>query len=456
MKHDIVVPPLGESITDAVLVRWLKNEGEPVQEDEILVEVETDKVTLDIHAPQSGILSHIRAQKGDTVLVGDILGQVETETKNMEAEETTQEDTPAEDEEKKQRLSPSARHLVAQHNLDPAQIQTHRSDGRVTKTDVLRALENQKDTQSDEQPEELEDHDAPPIPPQEGEKTVPTEDTIPQEESPIEPAEPAQDLQHTENLKPTEETQLLPQEDFSPPMPTLSPEEERIPLSRLRLRIAERLKDAQNTAAILTTFNEADMSTVMAWRKQYKEAFEQKHGVRLGLMSFFVKATTSALQAMPLINSRIEGTERVTPSGCHIGVAVGTDKGLIVPVLRHAQSLSFADIEKQLAEYAKKAREGHITPDDLSGGTFTISNGGVYGSLLSTPILNPPQSGILGMHTIQKRVIVHPETDEMIVKPMMYLALSYDHRIIDGQEAVQFLRHIKDRIENPEFIALDI
>jgi 2-oxoglutarate dehydrogenase E2 component (dihydrolipoamide succinyltransferase) len=396
MSKDIKVPALGESVVEATIAKWFKTEGEAVKADEPLVELETDKVTVEVPAPASGRLEKIIAATGATVAVGALLGSI------AEGAAGTAPSAPAPmpaaapplappaARAAEQPLSPAVRKAVVENKLDPASIPATGKDGRLTKGDVIAHLER------------------PAAPP---------------------PAAP----------------QLPPQ-----PQGT----EERVKMTRLRATIARRLKEAQNTAAMLTTFNEVDMTAVMGLRNQYKDIFEKKHGVKLGFMSFFVKAAVQALKDIPAVNAEIDGEDIVYKNYYHVGVAVGTDKGLVVPVVRNADQLSFAAIEQTIAGYGKKARDGQLAIADLQGGTFTISNGGIYGSLMSTPILNAPQSGILGMHKIQERPIA--VAGQVVIRPMMYLALSYDHRIVDGKEAVTFLVRIKEGLEDPERALLDL
>ncbi len=421
MNVEIKVPTLGESIVEATVAQWFKSPGEAVAADEPLVELETDKVTLEVPAPAGGKLSEVRAKTGENVEVGAILGVIEEGAAGKPAAAAPKAETSAKTESAPPSapaetppapampLSPAVRKLVAEHGLDPAAIPGSGKDGRLLKGDVLKAIEGKG---------------AAPI------------------STPAPAAAPA------------------PTAPAPAPMPTPSgprPEaarEERVRMTRLRKRIAERLKEAQNTAAILTTFNEVDMSAVIALRKTYRDAFEKKHGVRLGFMSFFVKAAIAAAREIPAVNAEIDGDDLIYKNYYHIGVAVSSPQGLVVPVIRDADRLGFAEIEKAIGDYAAKAREGKLAIEDLMGGTFTISNGGIFGSLLSTPILNPPQAAILGMHKMQERPMVVDGRIE--ARPMMYLALSYDHRIIDGREAVTFLVRIKECIEDPQRLVLDI
>ena len=400
MATQIVVPALGESITEATVSKWLKSAGDAVVMDEPLVELETDKITLEVPAVAAGVLGTVAVAEGQTVEVGAVLGLIEPAEDGAAppapqappslAQPAGQAPEPA----RPQTLSPAVRKLVEEHALDPARIPGTGRNGRLTKGDVLAHLA-----------------------------------AAPEADSGAPPA-----VAHA---------------DPGPP----EAREERVPMTRLRQRIAERLKEAQNTAAMLTTFNEVDMSAVIAVRERLRDAFENRHGVRLGFMSFFVKAAVVALKEVRAVNAEIDGTDIVYKTHYDIAVAVGTDQGLVVPVLRDADALSFAGIEAGIADLGGRARDGRLKMDDLTGGTFTITNGGVYGSLLSTPILNPPQSGILGMHKIEKRPVVVDE--ELAVRPMMYLALSYDHRIVDGREAVTFLVRVKECIEDPERILLE-
>jgi 2-oxoglutarate dehydrogenase E2 component (dihydrolipoamide succinyltransferase) len=428
---EIKVPTLGESITEATVARWLKKVGDLVSVDEALVELETDKITLEVSSPAAGILESIFMNKGGVVKVGSIIGVIR---KNNPNETDTEifplptpfaeiEETPAVDQEQSlekiesvsepfhaeyhlhhhvanRTFSPSVQKLLADHNLDPSTIESSGKGERLTKGDILDYLDNPR----------------------------------PQ---PI--IEQSYSNSESETLD-----WMLDKERL----------EKRAPMSRLRQRVAERLKQAQNTAAILTTFNEVDMSAINNLRARYKDAFEKKYGIKLGFMSFFVKACTQALKEIPMMNSQIEGDEIVHKNYYDIGIAVSTTQGLVVPVLRDADHLDFAIIEKEVAALGAKAKENKLSIEDLSGGTFTISNGGIFGSLLSTPILNPPQSGILGMHKIQDRPVVIDGKIE--IRPMMYLALSYDHRLIDGREAVTFLVKIKESIENPGRFLLEL
>ncbi len=402
MSIEIKVPVLGESVVEATVAKWMKTTGEAVNADEPIVELETDKVSLEVPAPKTGVLTDIIAKEGDTVEVDAILailqeGAVTSSSPKQDAKSQPE----AKIEVQSQILSPAVRRLVEENNLDVRVIPASGKDDRLTKGDVLAYLE--RDQQSN----------------------PPSSEAV---------------------LK----TSILE----SPASRIDKPREERVPMSRLRRVIAQRLKEAQNTAAMLTTFNEVDMSAVMELRTEYKDSFEKNHNARLGFMGFFVKACIASLREFPAVNAEINSDDIIYKDYYNIGVAVGTPQGLVVPVIKDAQDLSIAQIETTVAEYGLKARDGGLGPSDMTGGTFTISNGGVYGSLMSTPILNTPQSAILGMHKIQKRPIA--VDDQMVVRPMMYLALSYDHRIIDGREAVSFLVRVKETIEDPRRLLLDI
>jgi 2-oxoglutarate dehydrogenase E2 component (dihydrolipoamide succinyltransferase) len=406
---DILTPTLGESVTEATVARWAKKPGEPVKKDEVLVELETEKVSLEVSAPADGYLQDVAAGEGDTVTPGQVLGHVgeaagatasaakpsPPEPDKAAAPEPAKPapapaPTPAPAAAPAMPLSPSAQRIVAEANLDATKIPGSGRDGRITKGDALAALE----------------------------------------------ARPTAPAPAVVEARPLHER------------------EERVRMTRLRQTIARRLKEAQNTAAMLTTFNEVDMSAVMALRAKYKDGFEKRHGVKLGFMGFFVKACIAALKEIPAVNAEIDGTDLVYKNHYDIGVAVGAEKGLVVPVVRDADLLSLAGVEKAIGDLGVKARDGTLSLEDLQGGTFTISNGGVYGSLMSTPILNAPQSGILGMHKIQERPMA--VNGQVVIRPMMYLALSYDHRVVDGKEAVTFLVRVKDAVEDPERLLLEV
>ena len=436
MTVDVKVPVLAESVPDATLLEWRKQPGDAVDKDEILIELETDKVVLEVPAPEAGVLAEILKHTGDTVLSQEVLARIEPGAGAPAgslglvpevAEEPPASTAPSAAAAGPMRLSPAVRRLVEEHGLDASAIAGTGRDGRITKADVLAHLEASASA--------VETAAAPaesaPAP---GTARVAAGGAAPSPASA--PPKPA------------------PARAESTPAAPGSRTERREPMSRLRRRIAERLVEAQHTAAILTTFNEVDMQPVMALRARHKEGFERRHGVRLGFMSFFARAAVQALGRFPAVNARIDGGDIVYHDYCDIGVAVGSPRGLVVPILRNVESMSFADIESRIAEFGAKARDGTLSIDEMSGGTFTISNGGVFGSLLSTPILNPPQSGILGMHKTEQRPVV--VDGEVVVRPMMYVALSYDHRIIDGREAVQFLVCVKEAIEDPARLLLDV
>ena len=401
MSIEIKVPALGESVSEASIAKLHKKVGDAVKADELILELETDKVTLEVNAPANGAITELKVKEGDSVKVGDLIAlmQAGAQARTQPITHSNTQNspslghnipTPQNISANNNFLSPAPKKIITENNLDANKINGTGKDGRITKGDALDALSNKASSSAD-------------LPSTSG-----------------------------GSLKPTE----------------------RVKMSKLRQKIAERLKESQNTAAILTTFNEVDMSAIMAIRGDYKEIFEKKHGVKLGFMSFFVKACIIALKEIPAVNAEIEGTDIIYKNFYDIGVAVGSPQGLVVPVLRDADKLNLAQIEKGIAELGTKARDGKLTLPDLAGATFTISNGGVYGSLMSTPIINPPQSGILGMHKIQDRPMV--VNGEIKIRPMMYLALSYDHRIIDGKEAVTFLVRIKELLEDPRRIVMDI
>ncbi len=419
---DIMTPTLGESVTEATVARWTKKAGDAVRKDEILVELETDKVSLEVAASSDGVLEFISAAEGATVEAGTVLGRItegavaakpapapkaaapSSTPAPVPAGELQPEPTPGKPApssaplpdlsapKAEKVLAPSAQRVVAENKLDAGAIAGSGKDGRITKGDALAALDARAKAPA-----------------------VPTAPSAPRE---------------------------------------IHEREERVRMTRLRQTIARRLKEAQNNAAMLTTFNEVDMTAVMALRNSYKDVFEKTHGVKLGFMSFFVKAVVHALKQVPDVNAEIDGQDIIFKNHYDIGVAVGTEKGLVVPVVRDADGMNLAQVEKTIGGLGKKARDGQLAIEDMQGGTFTISNGGVYGSLMSTPILNAPQSGILGMHKIQERPMA--VGGQVVIRPMMYLALSYDHRVVDGQGAVTFLVHVKDAIEDPQRLLLDI
>jgi len=408
MATEIRVPTLGESVTEATIGKWFKKVGDAVAADEPLVELETDKVTVEVPAAAAGVLAEITAKEGDTVEVNALLGQISTDgaavaaapaAKKEEAKPAAAAPAPVASASSGPAMqpAPAAAKLLSENNLSADQVEGSGKRGQVLKGDVLDAIAK-------------------------GVSAAPA----PVAAAAVRPASSADDASR----------------------------EERVKMTRLRQTIAKRLKDAQNTAAMLTTYNEVDMSAVMELRTKYKDIFEKKHGVKLGFMGFFTKAVTHALKEIPAVNAEIDGTDIIYKNFAHVGMAVGTDKGLVVPVIRDADSMSIAEIEKELGRLAKAARDGSLSMADMQGGTFTITNGGVYGSLMSSPILNAPQSGILGMHKIQERPVV--VGGQIVIRPMMYLALSYDHRIVDGKEAVTFLVRVKESLEDPERLVLDL
>jgi len=429
MNKPIKVPALGESVTEAIVARWFKSVGDAVDLDEPLVELETDKVTVEVPSPAAGVLAEVVAADGAEVAVGGLLGSIdEGATAAAAAPQPAAKAAPVskpaggpgagngadESAAAEAPLSPAVRKLIDEHDLDPAAIPATGPKGRLTKGDVIAFLETR--TEPAAAPAEQRPATATPA---------------------AKPAAP--------RIAPAAEV---------PERPADSRGEERVRMSRLRQVIAARLKEAQNTAAMLTTFNEIDMTALMALRTEYRDSFEKKHGVKLGFMSFFTKAAIGALKEIPAVNAEIHGDEIIYRNYYDIGVAVGTPQGLVVPVLRDADRMSFADIEAKIADFGRRARDGKLAIEEMTGGTFTISNGGVYGSLLSTPILNPPQSGILGLHKIEKRPVVLD--DEIVARSMMYVALSYDHRLVDGREAVTFLVRIKEMIEDPQRLLIDV
>lgn len=420
MPIEITIPTLGESITEATILRWLKTTGESVEGDEVIVEIETDKATMELVAPEAGVLLILKGE-GEKVQIGDVIGHVTPGAegqKSVSAPSTTAAQAtsvPVSAPATTAPLSPAVRRLVEEHGLSPADVSASGRGGRLTKGDILQHLEAKAPETSL----------APPAAPRPQLVSV--------------AAAPAARVS-----VPTR------------PRDSAESRERREPLSNIRKRIAERLKQVQNTAAILTTFNEVDMTAAMALRAKYNEAFKEKYGASLGFMSFFAKASVEALRSFPAINAEIRAEEIIYKNYYDLGIAVGTERGLLVPVIRDVDQKSVADIEIELADLGQRARAGKIKVEELQGGTFSISNGGVYGSLMSTPILNPPQSGILGMHKIEKRAVVVGPNDEIAARPMMYVALSYDHRIVDGREAVLFLRRIKDCVEDPARMLLGL
>jgi len=391
MAKDLLVPTLGESVTEATVSKWLKEVGDPVKADEPVVELETDKVSVSVPSPETGILSEIKIQAGTTVNVGTVLGSIGAGSAGAIKKETVKVSQPVKPKiveapiSKKEILSPAVKRIVEEKRIDISTISGSGRDGRILKGDLLESM----------------------------------------------------------GLPSSPSSARLTKGD-----------EERVKMTRLRLTIAKRLKEAQDNAAMLTTFNEIDMSRIIEMRAEYKEGFQKRYGVKLGFMSFFVRSCVEALKAFPIINAEIQQDEIVYKNYYNIGVAVGTEKGLVVPVVRDADELSFADIEKQIIALGEKAKTGQLSIEELQGGTFTITNGGIYGSMLSTPILNPPQSGVLGMHNIVQRAVVVDGKVE--VRPIMYLALSYDHRIIDGKDAVSFLVRVKEYLEDPRRLFLNL
>ncbi len=434
MATEIRVPTLGESVTEATIGKWFKKVGDPIDADEPVVELETDKVTVEVPAPAAGTLAEIAAQEGETVGLGALLGTIGEagagkpaqkpeavaqaagrsgaatvqeavdKTAKVAGEPPIEERTPPAGRRSEMPPAPSAAKLIEENKLQADQLAGSGKRGQVLKSDVLEALARP-------------------------------------------PAQPAAAPAAAPSASP-------PAGARAPSAAAEEAGEERVRMTKLRQTIARRLKEAQSTAAMLTTFNEVDMKAVMELRAKYKDVFEKKHGVKLGFMGFFTKAVTQALKEIPAVNAEIDGTDIIYKNYAHIGVAVGTDKGLVVPVVRNADKLSIAEIEKEIGRLGLAAREGKLSVADMQGGTFTISNGGVYGSLMSTPILNAPQSGILGMHKIQERPVV--VGGQIVIRPMMYLALSYDHRIVDGKEAVTFLVRVKESLEGPERLVLDL
>ena len=413
MASEIRVPTLGESVTEATIAQWYKKKGEAVSMDEPLCELETDKVTIEVPAQSAGVLEEVLFEEGATVEVGALLGSIDAEGTPAAPAETPAAEAPTPEpsapaepvapaappaaDTQSDALAPSVRRLISEHGLSPADIAATGKDGRLTKGDVLAAVSGQVSA-------------------------------------------PSSQTSTTRIARPASTNQ--------------SAREERVKMTRLRQTIARRLKESQDTAAQLTTFNEVDMSALMQLRSEYKDLFEKKYGVRLGFMSFFVRACVTALHEIPAVNAEINGDEIIYKNYVNMGIAVGTEKGLVVPVLRDVQDMGLAQIEQTIGDFGRKARDGKLAIEDLQGGTFTVSNGGVYGSLMSTPILNLPQSGVLGMHKIQERPMV--VNGQVEVRPMMYLALSYDHRIVDGKEAVTFLVRVKESLEAPERLLLDI
>lgn len=432
MTTEIRVPALGESVTEAIVGKWYKSAGDAVSLDEPLVELETDKVTVEVPAPSAGVLGEIKAQEGTTVAVGAVLGAITNGAAAMAGAAPASAASPApvkpapKQRDRGMPPSPAARKHLAEAGLEPNAIKGSGKRGQVLKEDVQAAQSQSAldDIQvAHSQGEDDEEH-------------TPAPASAPAPAGGLAPMPvPVQGLR-------------------LPSAANDAAREERVRMTRLRQTIAQRLKDAQNTAAILTTFNDVDMSAVMKLRSEYKDLFQRRHGVKLGFMAFFVKACLQALREIPAVNAEIDGEDIIYKNYYHIGVAVGTDRGLVVPVVREADRMSLAEIEAQIADFGKRARDGKLGIEDMQGGTFTITNGGVYGSMLSTPILNAPQSGILGMHRIEERAVVRDR--QVLARPMMYLALSYDHRIVDGKEAVAFLVRVKECLEEPQRFILEL
>jgi 2-oxoglutarate dehydrogenase E2 component (dihydrolipoamide succinyltransferase) len=424
MTIEIKVPALGESVTEATVGQWFKKPGEAVNVDEPLVELETDKVTVEVPAPAAGVLGDIKVAQGTTVAVGSVLGSIKegagapaqpaakAEAKPAVAAPKPVPAAPTAPAKGDMPPAPAARKMMEEKGISTADVQGSGRRGQVLKEDVMAAA--------------------------------------------VRPAGPAATAGAAEAVAyaPMTTTSVAVAQLRAPSVPNDAAREERVKMTRLRQTIARRLKDAQNTAAMLTTFNDLDMYAVMNMRKEYKDLFEKRHGVKLGFMGFFVKACIQALKEIPAVNAEIDGQDIVYKNYYHIGVAVGTDKGLVVPVVREADRMSLAEIEQTITDFGKRAREGKLSIDEMQGGTFTISNGGVYGSLMSTPILNAPQSGILGMHRIEERPVVR--NGQIVIRPMMYLALSYDHRVVDGKDAVTFLVRVKEVLEDPQRFVLEL
>ncbi|ATW02893.1 2-oxoglutarate dehydrogenase complex dihydrolipoyllysine-residue succinyltransferase [Sphingorhabdus sp. YGSMI21] len=407
MATEVTVPVLGESITEATLGEWLKQPGDAVAADEPIASLETDKVALEVPAPEAGVMGEHKVAVGDTVEVGAVIATIEAGSGAAPAAKSAPVSAPARTEAKADEsdasitLSPSVRRLVLEHGVDPSQITGTGKDGRLTKADVEQYVKS-------------------------GAQQAPKAETGAASSAPA----PAPSQGGNRN-------------------------EERVRMTRLRQTVARRLKEAQDTAALLTTFNDVDMTAVIETRNKYKDLFAKKHGIKLGFMSFFAKAACMALKDVPSVNAQIDGEEIVYHDYADISVAVSAPNGLVVPVIRNAEAMSFADVENTIADFGKRAKDGTLTMADMQGGTFTISNGGVFGSLMSTPIINPPQSAVLGLHRIEQRPVVMPD-GSIEARPMMYLALSYDHRLIDGREAVTFLVRIKEAIEDPARLLIDL
>jgi len=436
MAVELKIPEAGESITEVQIGAWLKSEGDYVERDEGVVELETDKASMELPAPVAGILSKVLKKAGESCRVGEVIAHIEPAPVPAKASAETEPATVApasapapaavgtapsggREGAAEPRVMPAARRVLAEHGLEPAEVEATGPGGRLLKEDVQRHVQAVG--------------------------------------AAVRPEDVAADVSSAVSSEPGAQAtgQRLPANILPAVAPVVGARaEEAVPMTLLRRRVAERLVEAQRTAALLTTFNEIDMSAVMDHRRQHQEAFQQKYGIKLGIMSFFVKATIDALKLIPQLNAEIRGTDIIYRNYYDIGVAVSTDRGLMVPVIKNAERLSFAELEVVIADFAARARDKKITPDELQGGTFTISNGGVFGSLLSTPIVNPPQSGILGLHVIQERPVARD--GQVVVRPMMYVALTYDHRIVDGRESVTFLKRIKECIENPARMLIEV
>jgi 2-oxoglutarate dehydrogenase E2 component (dihydrolipoamide succinyltransferase) len=452
MSIEVKVPPLPESVSEATVVTWHKQPGDTVSRDENLVDIETDKVVLEVPAPADGVLAEVLAGEGDTVTAGQLIARLEAKGAQQPtgkqaataapgaAKGTRQEQEPA-PATNVEDLSPAVRRLVAEHGIDPNQIPGSGKGGRITKEDVLNFLEAGEGSFDE------------PIHPRGTPRAEATAST---------PAEAPETRQETPAPRPAAQPASQPAAKPAQVRPAVQAQQvpagerpdRRVPMTRLRQRIAERLVDAQRQAALLTTFNEVNMKPLMDLRAKYKDQFEKTHGIKLGFMSFFVKAAIEALKRFPAVNASIDGNDIIYHGYYDIGIAVSTPRGLVVPIIRDADQMSLADIEKAIADFGVRARDGKLSLDELSGGTYSISNGGVFGSMLSTPILNPPQSAILGMHATRDRPVV--ENGQIVIRPIMYLAQTYDHRIIDGREAVSSLVVIKEMIEDPARLLLEV
>jgi 2-oxoglutarate dehydrogenase E2 component (dihydrolipoamide succinyltransferase) len=420
MVHELKIPESGESIQEVQIGQWLKQEGQWVERDETVVELETDKASLDLPAPVAGVLTKILKQDGEDAQIGETIALID---EDAELDEVKMEQAKPGPLPEPQIIMPAAQRLLREHGLQGREVQATGPGGRLIKEDVLRHVEDV-------------------------EREMPVEEVVAQQAGasppPVEqPTPPTPQLEHSEMVEPTESTA-----DQS------TRQEEVVAMSLIRRRIAERLVQAQQEAALLTTFNEIDMSAVIGLRRQYKDQFQDKYGIKLGFMSFFAKAVIEALKEFPALNAEIRERSIVYRNYYDIGIAIGSGKGLVVPSLRNAERMSFAEIEQKIADFAARAKENKIRPDELEGGTFTITNGGIYGSLLSTPIVNPPQSGVLGLHAIQERPVARD--GQVVIRPMMYVALTYDHRIVDGREAVTFLKRVQGIIEEPARILLEV